>query len=169
MPKATTALVVTTINPPNRAMQMFADGVKENDWVFYVAGDLKSPDDSYQQFDAEYLSAATQREMGLPLASLIQDNTYARKNMAYLAAMRDGVDCIVETDDDNLPRPCFFDERNRQMDQRLINGGDWVNTYRYWTDQTAWPRGFPLDLIHKTVTRATGTRAGGSPSSARAC
>jgi hypothetical protein len=147
MSSTKTAIVVTTINNPTRAMDMFRDGARDAGWRFYVVGDLKTSDAAYEGYDATYLSDSTQRASGLPYAEVIVDNHYARKNMGYLQAFLDGAECIVESDDDNLPRPGFFAPRNRRMVQALVRDGGWVNAYRYFTDAPVWPRGFPLELI----------------------
>jgi len=146
-----TAIVVTTINTPTKAMEMFANGANRSGWRFYVVGDLKTPDASYRDFAATYLSAQTQRDSGFPYADLIVDNHYSRKNMGYLQAIAEGVDCIVESDDDNLPREVFFAPRERTMSQAVVRDAGWVNTYRYYTDMPVWPRGFPLERLKDDV------------------
>jgi len=151
MKSATAAIVVTTINAPTTAMDMFLEGATKANWGFYVVGDLKTPDAAYSDFGGIFLSNQAQKNSGLPYADLIVDNHYARKNMGYLNAIHDGVDYIVESDDDNLPRPAFFDPRSRVMRQRLLKDAGWVNAYRYFSDAPVWPRGFPLELLKRSV------------------
>src|SRR5262249_38568691 len=76
---------------------------------------------------------------------------YTRKNIGYLLAMRSGARLIVDTDDDNFPRPAFWAERNRQQSTKVLSGTGWLNIYRYFADTTIWPRGLPLDEIQTAV------------------
>jgi hypothetical protein len=45
----------------------------------------------------------------------VPDSPYARKNIGYLAAMREAAERIIETEDDNYPLPTFWQEREREV------------------------------------------------------
>src|SRR5258708_8023479 len=108
------AVVVTSISAPNAALRALADGARAHGFEFIVAGDTKSPAD-FALPGCRFLSVEDQIATGLRFAAACPPRTYARKNIGYLAAMQRGVDLIVETDDDNFPRPPFFGPRRPQQ------------------------------------------------------
>ena len=63
----------------------------------------------------------------------------------YLSAIAEGVDVLIETDDDNYPAASFWSPRSLTHRCANLQNTGWVNTYRYFTDAAIWPRGFPLD------------------------
>jgi hypothetical protein len=66
-------------------------------------------------------------------------------------AIQRGARLIIETDDDNWPTPAFFGSRHRNVNVPGLSNAGWVNVYRYFTDAVIWPRGLPLDQIHRAV------------------
>lgn len=143
-------IVVTTIQPPTKAMQMLAAGLASTGGTLWVIGDRKGP----QVFDlpnTNFFHIDDQRKMGFQLAELLPEKHYTRKNLGYLAAIAEGADCIVETDDDNLPRPEFFQPRSPSVSARIVsNAPGWCNAYKAFTDAHIWPRGLPLEAIHSS-------------------
>jgi hypothetical protein len=142
-----TALVVTSINPPNPILRALAEGAVKSGVDFVLAGDSKSPPD-FALDGCRFLDLAAQRATGFALAAACPIRHYARKNIGYLAAIERGATFIIETDDDNWPADAFFAERPRQVAAGGLTGGGWANVYRYFTDALIWPRGLPLDAIH---------------------
>ena len=146
-----TALVVTSISPPNDVLRALAAGCRERGMGFYLIGDVRSPAD-FALDGCDFYSLARQEETGLSFAALCPRRHYARKNIGYLLAMRSGAQVILETDDDNFPRPGFWEGRSRfQKVPRSRHHGAWVNTYAYFTDAAIWPRGLPLDAVKSAV------------------
>lgn len=141
-----TAIVITSINPPNRAMQMFADGAKKHGINFYVIGDTKSPVD-FSLEGADYYSVDAQIEVFQEFASLCPTRHYARKNLGYLIAMQNGAEVIIDTDDDNLPYDSFWDSRALEQEARAYNREGWLNVYKLYSKTNIWPRGLPLDEV----------------------
>jgi len=76
---------------------------------------------------------------------------YARKNIGYLLAIRNGASTILETDDDNIPYRQFWDSQQRIQNVPVLKNSGWVNVYHYFTDQNIWPRGFPLERVQEQV------------------
>jgi hypothetical protein len=142
-----TAVVVTSIAPPNPVLQALAEGCRRHGWDFVVIGDAKSPPD-FRLDGCRYFDLAAQRRLGFALALHCPTGHYARKNLGYLAAIRAGARRIIETDDDNHPLDGFWQTRERQPTAALVSGAGWINVYRLFTDHAIWPRGFPLDAIH---------------------
>src|SRR5258706_11646657 len=95
------ALVVTSIQSPTPAVQHLARGCLEQNWQFYLIGDVKGPKE-FKCDGVTFLDIGQQLETGFSFAGLCPTGHYSRKNIGYLAAIRDGANIIVETDDDNL-------------------------------------------------------------------
>lgn len=142
------AVAVTTINRPTRAVLEIRDRAVEKDWRFFVIGDSKSPAD-FTLPGADYLDLAAQKATGFRFAELCPTRHYARKNIAYLAAARAGAELLVETDDDNIPRAGFWAERQRQQTAPTVRQPGWCNVYAYYSDLPIWPRGLPLNEVRR--------------------
>ena len=144
---ARTALVVTSIASPNRALTELAAGAVANDVEFLVIGDLASPD-TFELDGCRFYGVADQQALVFRTAAATPTRHYARKNIGYLLAASEGAEIIVETDDDNHPRAGFWAERSRHQHVKTIpSDAGWVNVYRHFSDTTIWPRGLPLDAI----------------------
>jgi len=138
-----TALVITSISAPTEAMHQLAAGCLANGWDLVVAGDSKSPAEFVLE-GCRFLSLEQQKASGYALAAHCPERSYTRKNLAYLDAIANGARVIVETDDDNLPRPEFWQPRERLAKCSLVDQEGWVNAYRYFSDDFIYPRGLPL-------------------------
>ena len=141
------AVIVTSISAPNRSLRALAEGVQEHGHTFLVMGDTKSPDE-FQLEGCDFYDVERQRSTGLRYAELCPTRSYTRKNIGYLLAIRAGAPLIVETDDDNIPRPEFWGERQLMVEAPALDASGWVNVYSYFCDVTMWPRGLPLDAVH---------------------
>ena len=143
-------VVVTSISAPTQALKEYARGCQLGGGSLILIGDDASLADFHLE-GCDYYDVSRQKTVDLRIAALAPTASYARKNIGYLLAMRARPPYILESDDDNLPLPAFWDSRcKRVVAPRLANAG-WVNIYRYFTTQNVWPRGFPLDLIHAEV------------------
>jgi hypothetical protein len=144
------SIVVTSIAGPNKALRDLAQGSSERGYYFTVIGDEASPSD-FQLDGCDFYSLERQRQTGFKLAALCPVRHYARKNIGYLLAIRNGASTIIETDDDNIALEQFWDQRQRIQDAAVIENNGWVNVYRYFSDENIWPRGFPLDYLKKQI------------------
>jgi hypothetical protein len=136
----TQALVITTINPPTRAVRGFAavDG-----WTVYVAGDKKTPSD-WACPDVVYVGPDQQRSR---LGQALPFNHYARKMLGYVRAVSDGATVIADSDDDNIPKDGWsFPGFDGTFPVSPSDAG-YVNVYKSFTDMHIWPRGLPLDRV----------------------
>src|SRR3982751_501647 len=105
-------LVITSIqSSENKVLKEYATLCKEHGVHFIVAGDTKSPE-NFNLKDCEYLGIETQQQLPFQIAKLLPHKNYAKKNIAYLQAIKKGYSVIVETDDDNLPLKEFWKPRN---------------------------------------------------------
>jgi hypothetical protein len=141
-----TALVITSIAPPNAVLQSYAARCRERGVAFILIGDAASPPD-FVLDGCRFYSLEAQRELPFKLAQLLPLRHYARKNLGYLLAKNFRL--IIETDDDNLPLENFWQERQPQTRGYLLANTGWTNVYRYFSDARVWPRGFPLNHVSK--------------------
>ncbi len=144
------SIVVTSIAGPNKVLRDLAQGCSERGYYFTVIGDEASPSDFHLD-GCDFYSLKRQRQTGFKLAELCPVRHYARKNIGYLLAIRNGASTIIETDDDNIALEQFWGRRQRIQDAAVIENNGWVNVYRYFSDENIWPRGFPLDYLKKQV------------------
>jgi len=140
------AVVVTSIAAPNEALRTLAQGCKERDYLFIVIGDVASPAD-FSLDGCVFYNLDEQSRTGLKLAQNCPTRHYARKNIGYLLAIRNGATIIIETDDDNIPYQRFWSPRQRLQDVPVAENAGWVNTYKFFTDAAIWPRGFALEHL----------------------
>lgn len=148
--RPSTALIVTSINPPNTVLRSLANGAKASGISFIVIGDKKSPAD-FSIDGCDYYGLNEQYALGFKSAEACPTGHYSRKNIGYLIALREGAEIIIETDDDNHPRDDFWNSRDRSVFSRIQNHRGWINVYQYFSDDHIWPRGLPLDEIIKLL------------------
>ena len=141
-------VVVTSIDGPNKVLRALAQGCGGRGYHFIVIGDEASPAEFHIE-GCDFYSLERQRQTGLKFARSCPTRHYARKNIGYLLAIRNGASTIIETDDDNIPYQEFWSWRQRVQSAAVVENGGWVNIYRYFTDQHIWPRGFPLEQVRK--------------------
>ena len=148
-------LVITSIAAPNAVLKSCADGTAQNQVGYIVIGDTKSP----AEFDlpgCDFWSIDRQLTMDFKLVKDLPTRHYARKNLGYLQAIKQGAEVIIETDDDNFPLEGFWHNRSRTAPAHVLENTGWTNVYRYFTDLNIWPRGFALEDLQKPVPTLTG-------------
>ena len=175
--------VITTIQKPTASVLGLVEKLNEVGGKLIVVGDKKGPADfnppsgewrvtggesnhskiniqnpsSPSAWPVEFLSLEDQLEIPLELARLLPVGHYARKNLAYLAAIQQGATCIYETDDDNAPNENWGVRKEEVEACRIVSSVEsrWVNVYRYFSEENIWPRGLPLDEIRKAMPEAS--------------
>lgn len=140
------SLVVTSISAPNSELREIAAQCKARGFPFFVVGDVPSPSD-FSIDGCEFYSLERQKLTGLKIAELLPLRHYSRKNIGYLLAMRARPSLLLETDDDNMPLPEFWDGRSLEQRVPALSGNGWTNIYAYFTEENIWPRGLPLDEV----------------------
>ena len=146
-----TALVITTINKPNKNINSFSLNSKKKNWDFIIIGDKKSPK-KFKISYGKYLDIKKQLQLNLKFAKVCPVNNYGRKNIGYLLAMKDN-NVIVETDDDNFPKKNFFSHKQINHLSKKIKNIGWVNIYDLFLKKKEfiWPRGLPLDELDNKI------------------
>ena len=143
-------VIITSINPPSEAITGFS---KWDGWQVVVVGDRKSPV-GWNYEGVTYLGIDEQYDQFGELGKAIPENTYTRKMLGYVYAIKRGAKAIFESDDDNLPYADALDKvesllnsKDRTACERLRSDIGWLNIYNTFGAQNCWPRGFPLQFI----------------------
>jgi hypothetical protein len=164
------AAVITTIQEPTRAVVRLVEKLTQCGGLLVVAGDEQGPAHFRSQHFAEgcridFLALADQRASKFDLAGKLPVGSYSRKNVAYLHAIAAGADFLYETDDDNAPLDSWQLRSESMTTVRSIDSADgrWVNSYRYFSKELIWPRGFPLSELHSEAPEARMVTAVRSP------
>jgi hypothetical protein len=143
------SLIITSIaNDQHPILKQFAEECKMHNTPFIVIGDTKSPKD-FKLEGCDYWSVERQLTLPFELAKITPTKHYSRKNLGYLIAIKNGATELVETDDDNVPRKEFWEEKSREIKSYRFENSGWVNVYHYFTKHMIWPRGFPLEELQK--------------------
>lgn len=140
-------IIITTINPPTQAIKTIVK--TRNDWNILIVADKKTPLDWSCQ-NTNLLSVEDQLAFDSAFARECPWNHYARKNIGYLKAIKDGAEVIAETDDDNIPKGTFLSSVRQRINGRLVKKRGWENVYTHFTDSKIWPRGFPPEYINQS-------------------
>ncbi len=158
-------LVITTINSPNSTILEIAKGCEARNINLIIVGDKKTPSDFSLKY-GDYYSVEDQLKLGFEYAKICPFNNYVRKNIGYLIALKEGADLIIETDDDNIPLPNFWELPEKENLVLTTDEKDsFFNVYDYFLqDEKAnevvkeakhatrcWPRGFPLECIKRDM------------------
>jgi hypothetical protein len=150
--------IITTIQEPTPSVFGLVDRLNVFGGKLVVAGDVKGPfryeGPRGKSWPVEFFSINEQEKTGFRLAEKLPTKHYARKNIAYLHAIRKGAECIYETDDDNAPNDQWQVRQEVVKGARVLSLSEnsrWVNVYRYFTDDNIWPRGLPLDEIRQQI------------------
>lgn len=138
------SIIITSISAPNAVMKSIAADAIKNNVDFFVIGDSKSPAD-FSIEGCRFYSIDEQIKLPFKLAKILPQKHYSRKNLGYILSRKH--DIIIETDDDNYPRPEFWTKRNKDISALIIENNGWTNAYKYFSEDEIWPRGFPLELI----------------------
>ena len=122
-----TALVITSIAADTHpVLTQYAAETKEHGVSFVMIGDTKSPA-QFALDGCDFYSTARQKDLGFTLAHDLPYKHYARKNLGYLIAIKNGTDIIIETDDDNIPLGGFWQPRTREKQARVLEHTGWTN------------------------------------------
>ncbi len=136
------AIVITTINSPRKEITEFA---KLKDWTLICVGDTKTPE-NWKHENAIYLSPSDQARLFPKM--LLPWNCYARKNIGYLYAIKEGAKVVMDTDDDVFYSSNFPPDISKNKKVSLIKGRKFINIFEVFGSKTSWPRGFPINYVN---------------------
>ena len=138
------SIVITSIFYPTEAVIAFS---KMHNYQLIVVGDKKTPSD-WSHNNVDFISIKAQESLNFELAKILPFNHYCRKMLGYLKAIKNGAECIIETDDDNIPKINWdFPDFDNTFECIPENKG-FINIYQLYTNQKIWARGLPLRLIN---------------------
>ena len=141
------SLIITSIaTDQHPVLKQFAKECKLHKTEFIVIGDTKSPE-NFNLEGCDFWSVNRQLTLPFELAPITPTRHYSRKNLGYLLAIQNGAEELVETDDDNIPRAEFWNEKKKENESYAFENAGWVNVYHYFTKNKIWPRGFPLEEL----------------------
>ena len=143
------SLVITTINKPNKNIKKLINLCKKNKSKLIIIGDKKTPKNFKIQYGFFY-NTINQKKLDFNFSKICPYNSYARKNIGYLISIKDNIETIIETDDDNYPKNNFFNFLKPSYNVDEVDQKNWVNIYKKFLekDLEIWPRGLPLDKIN---------------------
>jgi hypothetical protein len=134
------SLIITSIaNDQHPILKQFAVECKTHNIPFIVIGDTKSPAE-FNMTGCDFWSVDKQLTLDFDLAKITPTKHYSRKNIGYLIAIKNGSTELVETDDDNIPRKEFWQQKTREVKSFRFENSGWVNVYHYFTKQMIWPQ-----------------------------
>ncbi|EYC36624.1 hypothetical protein Y032_0873g2804 [Ancylostoma ceylanicum] len=146
-------IVVTSINYPSKDVKRLAS---LKGWNLVVVADRKTPPDWHYD-NVHFLSMDYQQKLHFRLSVVSPENSYTRKNIGYLYAIKNGAEWIYDTDDDNKPYAKGlqqFEFKNFTAGlcyRKNTNGNNTMhklfNPYRFFGNPGMWPRGFPLEHL----------------------
>ena len=141
-------LILTTINS---YAETFIERYKAFGLDIIVVGDSKTPKEYKNIPDIIYLDIDDQRKLYRPLADSLPLNSYSRKNIGYLHAIKNSYDFIFETDDDNYPVDNWLATGKPAADIRCeqVLAPRMPNILSLYSKNHIWPRGFPLELVNE--------------------
>ena len=142
------SLVITTINKPNKVIKKYHRLCKDSKVDYILIGDKKTP--SYPK-NYPLIDTSEQKNLNFKINSALPYNSYSRKNIGYLLAMKNKSKIIIETDDDNYPKNNFFENLSLKKKLVELSGPKWINILQIFIkkDLLIWPRGYPLNLINE--------------------
>ena len=154
------SLIITSIaNDKHPILNSFAVECKKRNLDFIVIGDTKSPNEFHLE-GCDFWSVERQLSLPFDLAKITPTRHYSRKNLGYLLAIKNGAAELVETDDDNIPREEFWNDKHREVKSHAFENSGWVNVYHYFTKNKIWPRGFPLEELQNQQTELDSLKYG---------
>jgi len=136
-------VVLTTIAEPSLSFFNILTRAKEKNFEVVVVGDRKTPKDWSRIAGITYI----------PVSKGEEENSYSRKNLGYLYAIKHGATHIFDMDDDNSPIPEWGQTDFSNQSCRLSTSPtEWLNIYKVFGHSEIWPRGLPLHAIYSTDT-----------------
>ena len=151
------SLIITTINDVNHNIRILAKLSEKIGSEFIIVGDKKSPS-KFKIKNGSYFDIDSQEKLDFEIVKNSPYNTYTRKNIGYLIAIKNSSDIIIETDDDNMPYESYKPFLDLEIETEKVLEKGWVNLYTHFTSKNIWPRGFPIEYVKESFNKPIKTR-----------
>lgn len=126
---------------PTKAIEILHEHFGEN---LIIVGDKKTPQD-WNYKNATYILFEANKYH----TNYTPENHYARKNIGYLAAIKNKATVIYDSDDDTIPNE-NWKVRMVECFSKGIYCNGWYNVYNnFYNGRIIWPRGFSLTELSK--------------------
>lgn len=149
-------IVMTVFNHPKNLIINLEKNIANN-WKIVVIGNVKTDDSKWDIFKNSnnliYLSLKDQNKLGYNILQYLGENSYNRKNIGYLFAIKHGAKEIYEIDENldiiSTENYEFFDYniKNSYICYGIENEQKMINPYVYFGETNIWPRGFSIKNI----------------------
>ena len=136
--------VITSIHDCKKFLSSYSQNKAIQNCQLVIVCDKKSVDIASR--DNLHILKVESQDTISRLASSSPYNHYCRKNLGYLYAMQNGAEIIYDTDDDTYPYENFDFPSFTSM-TCMKSKTNFYNVLTHFTNQTIWPRGFPLNHI----------------------
>lgn len=147
-------IVITAFNPPTSFIIDLEKVVE--DWNIVVIGNNETNDIQWDQFISSnklvYLSFQKQNYLNYSVIKYLKPNSYYRKIIGYLYAIKHGAKEIYEIDEDiefNASSHLVKNFDNVFVSYGIKNDSSMINPYFHFGEKNIWPRGFPINNIGK--------------------
>lgn len=125
-------LVITSVAKPTKSLKIISNKSKKNLVDVIIIGDKKSPR-NFRLKNSNFYSLKDQRKLNFLYSSKCPINSYSRKNIGFLLAIKEKANLIYDIDDDNEPKKNFFLLKKIKKKTFYISNGGWVNVYNYFS------------------------------------
>lgn len=139
-------IVMTTIHLPTLTVSALSQLVG---WQVLVVGDRKTPK-SWRTTNVIFLDVNHQKSLGYRVLQYLPYDSYTRKTIGYLYAIKHGAKYIYDVDDDNFPENGlggFQMSASTISHLVLLTNNLTSNPYVHFGQSSLWPRGYPLERI----------------------
>lgn len=145
-------IVTTTINPPTDALLKYIEFQKTKGWKLIVVGDLKTPHDTHQTNQYQYIHPEAQEKQYTELSNIIGWNSISRRTIGIVEAYKQGADIIATIDDDNIPYDDWSDDLYVDQTKRIdVYSRDLpvFDPLSITEHNDLWHRGYPIEYLQQ--------------------
>ena len=149
-------IVIITLNPPSSFIYNLEKKIEN--WKIVVLGNNEKNDAKWNIFNSSdklfYLSKYAQNNLDFGIIKYLKKNSYFRKCIGYLYAIKHGAKEIYEIDEDlEFDGISYFNSifNNNLVSYAKINSSLMINPYPHFGNNNIWPRGFKIGDIGKEI------------------
>jgi len=138
------AIVTTSINGLTKEIESF---LAFDEWDIIYVSDKKTPDFDVKSDQFIHLSCEKQRNLNYNYANKCPWNSFQRKNIGYMYAIKNDYEKIADIDDDNMPYEDWDDWIFNKNKYFKVKEPKLPNIYEHSSEENIWPRGMAIDEL----------------------